>query len=323
MNKVVRRCVYSVALLLSIVGSVWAAPQFLTVAGGPVGGEWYILGGILAEIAKPVLPETKINATTGGAVANLTSVQREKVDLATTQDQLLFVARKGEGAFTEAGSHEDVVGLAYLSEIYMGVFLVREDYAVNSLDEIVEKKLPIRILTAPKGSSPSAATERMLAEYGITPEKLKEWGGSINYVSYAESSSLISDGHADAYCGPIMPATIELSVNRKLKVLPVSDVVLTALNEKYKYGVSFIPGGSYSFIPADTKVFTESPILVVNRKMDEDVAYKLVKAIAENYERIREAGPTYKNFSPEKMSNIIGGPVHPGAAKFYRDIGLN
>ncbi|MBP8674975.1 MAG: TAXI family TRAP transporter solute-binding subunit [Acetomicrobium sp.] len=319
-RNIMNRFVVLVAVVL-FTAPAMAAPQFLTIAGGPVGGEWYILAGTIAELVKQVLPETKVNVTTGGGIANLTSVQRGKVDLATTQDQLLFAARERIGAFSELEAHDDVMGLCYLSEIYMGVFLVREGFEVNSIAEIAEKKIPIRILTSPKASTPSLATDRMLAEYGVTPEKLREWGGNINYVSYQEVSSLIADGHADAYCGPIMPAIIELSVVRRLKVLPVDEEILKSLNKKYKYGLSVIPKGVYYFIPEDTKVFTETPILIVNKKMDEETAYLITKIITENPDRIAEAGATYKNFTPEKMPNIVGGPIHPGALKYYKGKG--
>ncbi|MBC7331369.1 MAG: TAXI family TRAP transporter solute-binding subunit [Synergistetes bacterium] len=298
-----------------------AEPQFLTIAGGPVGGEWYILAGTLGELLQKELPNTKINVTTGGSISNLTNVQRGKVDIATTQDQLLYAARNKMGAFEKMEAHEDVVGVAYLADIYMAVFLVREDYDLNSLREILEKKLPIRIVTSPKGSSPSIATERLLAEYGITPEKLSQWGGRISYVPYAQGASLIADGHADAYCGPIMPAVIELSLKRKLKVVPADEAVLKALSEKYKYGIATIPKGAYDFITEDVLTITESPILIANRKLDEAVVYKLVKVMAENPDRIRSVGATYAKFKPEDMPKIVGGPIHPGALKYYIEKG--
>ena len=118
-----------------------------------------------------------------------------------------------------------------------------------------------------------------------------------------------------------MPAIIELSVVRRLKVLPVDEEILKSLNKKYKYGLSVIPKGVYYFIPEDTKVFTETPILIVNKKMDEETAYLITKIITENPDRIAEAGATYKNFTPEKMPNIVGGPIHPGALKYYKGKG--
>lgn len=322
MKKTAIRLVLAVLLsLLMILSAAAAAPKFLTISTGPVGGEWYILGGILTELLKPVLPDTKVSATTGGGVANLSTVSTAKSDIGTTQDQLLFDARNGTTDFV-SGKITNVSALCYLADIYMSVFLVREDYPINSLDDLAAKKSSIKILTAPTGSTPSRAATRMLEEYGVTTDALKSWGGSISYVAYADASSMIRDGHADAYCGPIMPAIIELTVSRKMKMLPVKESVLKAMTDKYAYGRAVIPAGAYDFVKANTPVMTESPILIVRQDVDEDTVYKIAKAIYQNPDKIKGAGATYVNFDPKAMAKISGGPIHPGALKFYKEIGL-
>lgn len=322
MKKTTMRLVLAALLsLLMMFSATAAAPKFLTISTGPVGGEWYILGGILSEILKPVLPNTKVSATTGGGVANLSTVATAKSDIGTTQDQLLFDARNGTTDFA-TNKITNVVGLCYLADLYMSVFLVREDYPINSLDELAAKKAGIKILTAPTGSTPSRAATRMLEEYGVTTENLKAWGGSIGYVAYADASSMIRDGHADAYCGPIMPAIVELTVSRKMKMLPVKESVLKAMTDKYAYGRAVIPAGAYDFVKGNTPVMTESPILMVRDDVDADTVYLITKAIYENADKIRGAGATYVGFDPKLMAKIAGGPIHPGALKFYKEVGL-
>lgn len=311
----------SLLVMLMVIGQTAAQIRFITIATGPVGGEWYVLGGILSEILKPALPGIKVTATTGGGIANISTVASGKSDIGTTQDQLLYDARRGLEDYAEQGPVTNVVGLAYLADIYMSVFLVREEMDIDSIEDIVSKEMPIRILTAPKGSTPSRATERMLAEYGITADLLKSWGGQLSYVSYADASSMIRDGHADAYCGPIMPAIIELTVSRNMKMLPVKESVLEAMNEKHAYGRAVLPEGIYDFVTADTPVMTESPILVVRDDIPEDVVYNITKAIAENADKIKDAGRTYTDFKAEVMPNINAGPIHPGALKYYREVG--
>jgi|LSQX01.2.fsa_nt_gb TRAP transporter TAXI family solute receptor len=321
-RNITRIALVSLLVMSMMIGKAAAAPiKFITISTGPVGGEWYVLGGILSEILKPALPGIKVTATTGGGIANISTVANGKSDIGTTQDQLLFEARRGLTDYAEQGPLTNVVGLAYLADIYMSVFLVREDMDINSLEDIAAKKIPIKILTAPKGSTPSRAAERMLAEYGVTGDLLKSWGGRLDFVSYADASSMIRDGHADAYCGPIMPAIIELTVSRKMKMLPVKDSVLTAMTDKYAYGRSVLPEGLYDFVKTDTPVMTESPVLVIREDIPEDVVYNITKAIATNADKIKDAGRTYAEFKAEVMPNITGGPIHPGALKYYREVG--
>lgn len=292
-------------------------PKFISVAGGSVGGEWYVLCGVIAEMLTPEFPNTNIKVATGGSVSNPLNVSAGKVEIATTQDNVFADALAGLGPYKVEGKVQDIAGLLRLGEIYMSVFLVDEKSKYESIAQIVENKMPIRIVTADKGASPALATDRVLEAYGISAEKIKEWGGSVSYVSYSEATALIKDGHADAYCGPIMPATLELAVSKKLKPLPLDASIIEKLHKTYKYGMSTIPAGKYDFIKKDVRVITENPVLVVSTKLSDDVVYRITKTICENPQRIQNTSITYKTWTPELAPQVVGGPLHPGAIKYY------
>ena len=296
-------------------------PKFISIAGGSVGGEWYVLCGVISETLGPVFPNTNVKVATGGSVSNPLNVSAGKVEVATTQDNVYADALAGVGPYTSEGPVQDITGLLRLGQIYMSVFLVEEKSKYESIAQIVENKLPIRIVTAERGASPSLATDRVLETYGISAAKIKEWGGSVSYVSYAEATSLMKDGHADAYCGPIMPATLELAVSKKLKPLALDPAIIDALHKNYKYGKSTIPAGTYDFIKKDLPVITENPVLIVSSKLSDDVVYRMTKKICENPKKIQNAGNTYKTWQPEDAPQIVGGPIHPGAVKYYKEMG--
>ncbi|MGM0431997.1 MAG: TAXI family TRAP transporter solute-binding subunit [Spirochaetota bacterium] len=297
-------------------------PKFLSLAGGSVGGGWYVLCGVISEFLTPVLPDTNIKVATGGSVSNPSSVSAGKVEIAMTQDNIYADALAGTGPYASDGVVEDITGMLRLGEIYMSLFLVEEKSKYQSIQQIVDEKMPIRIVTAVQGASPSLATNRVLEAYGITPDKIKEWGGSISYVSYAEATSLMKDGHADAYCGPIMPATLELAVSKKLRPLPLDENIIDKLHANYKYGTSTIPAGKYDFIKEDLKVITENPILIVSSKLSDDVVYRVTKAICENESKVRASTTTYATWTPELAPQVNGGPIHPGAMQYYQEMGL-
>jgi len=312
-------CLFLV-LVLGITPT-WAKGKFLTITSGPMGGGWYILGGTLSELIKNEIPDIKVTVTTGGSLANLTKVNQEKADIGLTMDRLFYEARKGIGAYKDQKPYEKIVGMAYLADIYMSLFLVREDSPISSIQEIKEKKIPIRLLTSPKASSPALATERMLNEYGITFDDIRSWGGKVNFVSYAEASSLIKDGHADAWCGPMVSSIVELTVSRRMKLLPIKESVLNALQEDFKYGKAVIPQNTWYFIKKDTPIMCEAVILVVRKEIPEGIVYKITKSICTHPDHIRGVSRTYRVFSPEKASRITGGPIHPGALRYYKEHG--
>lgn len=322
--------VLMVALLLSM-GTLGAQgqtegvksedPKFLSIAGGSVGGGWYVLCGVIAEFLTPVFPDTNIKVATGGSVSNPSSVSAGKVEVAMTQDNIYADALAGSGPYAADGVVKDITGMLRLGEIYMSIFLVEENSKYESIQQIIDNKMPIRIVTAVQGASPSLATDRVLEAYGVSAAKIKEWGGSVSYVSYAEATSLMKDGHADAYCGPIMPATLELAVSKDLKPLPLDGKIIDKLHDTYKYGISTVPGGKYDFIKQDLRVITENPILVVSSKLSDDVVYRITKAICENDDKVRASTTTYATWTPELAPQLDGGPIHPGAMQYYREMG--
>ena len=296
-------------------------PKFISIAGGSVGGGWYVLCGVIAEMLTPTFPNTNIKVVTGGSVSNPLNVSAGKVEIAATQDNVYADALAGVGPYKAEGAVENITGLLRLGDIYMSVFLVEENSKYDSIQQIIENKLPVRIVTAVQGASPALATDRVLDTYGISAATIKEWGGSVSYVSYSEATALMKDGHADVYCGPIMPATLELAVSKKLKPLPIDSQIIDTLHNTYKYGISTIPAGTYDFIKEDLRVITENPILVISSKLSDDVVYRITKTICENPKKIQSASKTYSTWQPELAPQVDGGPIHPGALTYYKEMG--
>ena len=298
--------------------------QFLQITSGPVGGTYYVLGGALADLLKDVIPGAKVTVTTGGSLQNISKVQSGKADIGFTMDSLVYEARNEMGAYKDKGVHDNVMGLTYVCDIYMSLFLVRGDMELSSIQEVKDKKMPVRILTSPRASSPSVAAERMLNEYGITFDDIKSWGGKVNFVSYAEASSLLKDGHADIWCGPMVPPIREASLSLKMKLLPIKESLLKVLKEKYKYGIATIPAGyaGWEFIKEPTPTMTESIMIIIGKGLPDDVVYKIAESIATHPDTVRNVHALYKPYDPKNACNISGGPIHPGALRYYREKGI-
>lgn len=301
----------------------WAKVKFIQISSGPVGGTWYVLGGALADLLKDKIPGVKVTTTTGGSLANISKVQSGKADMGFTMNRLLYEARQGVGAYKDKGPHGNIMGLTYLSDIYMSVFLARAEMEINSIQDIKDKKAPVRILTSPRASSPSVAAERMLDAYGITFDDIKSWGGKVNFVSYAEAGSLLKDGHADVWCGPIVPPILEVTITRKMKYFPIKQSVLEALKDKCKYGIATLPKGYWDFIEKPTPIMTEAIIMIIRKGLPEDMVYTIAKTLATNPDTIRKSHRIYKPYDPKKAAQIDGGPMHPGAVRYYREAGIS
>lgn len=292
-----------------------------TITSGPLGGDFYALGGVIGEAARGVMPGTTVSVNTGGSVENLLKIDVGKADLGTSMIKLYQESLKAEGVFANRKPVQNVKIMMYVAPMPMSFFLVREDSPYTSIADIANTKPKIRLLTSKKGSSPAVASENMLKQYGFSFEDIKEWGGSVSYVSYAEASSLIQDGHADAYVGPIVSSINELITTVKMKMLPIDQAVLDKLSSD-GYMTYTIKAGQYYFITKDTPQMAETVVLPVGASLPDDAVYALTKVLCEKPEMIRNVHQTYSVFDPSKSAEHIDVQyIHPGALRYYKEKG--
>jgi len=201
-------------------------------------------------------------------------------------------------------------------------FLVKEGNPLASIEELKAQKKKVRILTSKKGSSPALAAQLMLGKYGITFEDIKNWGGSVSYVSYAEAANLIKDGHADAWIGPMVSGIVELTTTVKMKMLPIAPAALDRLRDEDHYVRMTLTKNKYYFVKTNTPHMAEAVILIVRKDLPENTVYAMTKAVLAKPDRLRAIHQTYAGFDPATAWQEVGGPLHPGAQKCYKEMGF-
>ena len=112
--KLKMRCVIGLAVIMTLcfLGTGLAADKTLTISAGPMGGDWYSLGGALGEMAKEAMPGTVVTVTTGGAVVNLPKINAGQGDLGLTMAKLYHEALTGTESFANRRKQENVRVLA-------------------------------------------------------------------------------------------------------------------------------------------------------------------------------------------------------------------
>lgn len=172
-----------------------------TVGGGPQGGAWYGLAGNVASEAEAVLSGIKFPVMPGGGIANVLLTEKGEMDISTTVSHLYHSAVIGTAPF-EGRNAENLSAMMNIGTSDTCLFLVKADLPINSIQELKDKKYPIRIVTTAKSSTPYLGAERILEEYGISLTDIQTWGGSISYLSYTDGCQLIADGHAHGIIAP-------------------------------------------------------------------------------------------------------------------------
>ena len=209
------------------------------------------------------------------------------------------------------------------------IFAVRKDTGIQSLEEVRQRKYPLKISTRRRGKLQTTvyAIEEVLNAYGMSYREIDKWGGKILEApspSSAARKDHIQSGKADAVFDEGVKSWGQTAVDHGFIYLPIQGQVLKRLG-RMGYRISMVPKSRFKGMETDvpTVDFSGWP-MVVRADMPNDVAYALCEAI----EKRKALIPT-DNFKPVAMKQLCADddeapynvPLHPGARRFYREHG--
>jgi TRAP transporter TAXI family solute receptor len=106
-----------------------------------------------------------------------------------------------------------------------------------------------------------------------------------------------------------------------LVVVPIPGEVIERMDSRvYEPGV--IPANTYRGQPQDVPVVALRNYLVTRDDVDADVAYGMTKAFWNASDQLKAAHPAASGIDRKHALDGMPVPLHPGAEKYYREIGL-
>lgn len=306
----------------SIEGTVW---KFATLA---VGSSWYVYGATIADVASRFDPGLKFDVLpNSGGVGNLLLLQKKQADIGLGFNNVNAWGYNGTLAFENNGAIPELRGLvATLDQMYVGI-AIRNGSGIEKIRDIAEKKMPIRLMTAEKGSASEYTTRVVLESIGCSYEDIVSWGGTVEHTDFASIIQAFKDGKCDFFMQHISKghaAFTELCVSVDVKVAELDDQSIEFMKKK-GYSVAIMPANSFNRQTEDVRCAGITTNLVTTEALPEEAAYRIVKAIYENKEELIKGHQGFAGFNKDLAgsSEAIGGlPMHPGAIKYYKEIGL-
>src|SRR5581483_2387394 len=167
------------------VGGVAAqapAPVNLAFATLDTGSAWYVYGATMAELLRRALPpgsNVDVKPRAGG-VGNPRLVPKNETPLGFGFTVTNRWAYEGKEAYTE--KLENLRGLVGGLDTYYLVAVASSKLGINSVREIRDKKLPVKIYTQPIGALGEFAGRQLLRATGMSYNDVRSWGGSTTHV---------------------------------------------------------------------------------------------------------------------------------------------
>ncbi|MEX0693181.1 MAG: TAXI family TRAP transporter solute-binding subunit [Rhodospirillales bacterium] len=302
--------------------------KFWRIGTGGAGATYYPIGGLIANaISNPpgsrpcdkggscgVEGLVAIAVSTNASVANVNAIDAGQLDAGLAGAQSVVQGYNGEGKFV-GNAKKNLRAIANLFPEDMHL-VTPKGITLGSLKDLEGKEVGV----AAAGSGTQVAVKMILKHYGITVKEQE--------LGLGQSTQRMADGQLDAFFyagGAPFASLIQLGSTKGFELYKFSGEEQKAVNSIIPYYVeSVINAGVYESITYDTPTVAVNAQLVTSATQPGDLIYGITKALwNDNTRKLLDKGHA-KGASIQLESALKGVliPLHPGAEKYYKEIGM-
>lgn len=314
------------AILVMVIGLVFAVGpvsaakrRYVSIASGWVTGAYFPMAGAISRIAWNHLKEEGIKVTaesSGASVANAKLIGSGDTDFAILQNDIASYAHYGkEGMFEEP--IKNLVGVCTLFPEHVQL-VSRTDSNINSVADLKGKKVAI----GPVGSGTTENAKQILEGWGLSVDDL----GKAEQLTASQSSDYIKDGRLDAAFFTVAVGAAVIQDTALLvdsKIVPMEGPNVDKLIKKYPfYAKQIVPGGTYKGNDKDVPTVSVMAMLSARADLEDFIVYSIISAMYGDLPQLQKAHSKFKDISAETGLVGMSIPLHPGAAKFFKEKGI-
>jgi TRAP transporter TAXI family solute receptor len=293
-----------------------AAPRrFLSVGTAPAGGTFFVVGGALAEVLNQTANGWDVTAeATKGSQENIRRLVRGELDLALSNAAITYFARRGDEGWEQA---YDVQAVATLAP-NVALFLTPVGSVIEKIADLRGK----RVYVGPAGAGFEYFLRPLLGAHGVSFAEFTPL-----YNTQSAAVDMLTDGSAAAaFLGGAVPTSSITQASASLEIffIPYDAEAVQRLSDEYVFfAPARIPAGTYRNQEQEfSGLDVGSMHLIAAGNADPDFIYALTKAIYENRENIVARHPAGRAINPDNVVRDTGTPFHPGAVRYYQEIGI-
>ncbi|MDA0127654.1 TAXI family TRAP transporter solute-binding subunit [Vibrio sp. MarTm2] len=324
-NKLVKTLAVAMASF-GLVSNVVAEDRSYILATASTGGTYYPVGVALATLSKVKLaPKHHFSLSaisSAGSGENVKLLNENEAQFAILQGLYGAWAWSGQGPYEKSGRQE---GLRSVSMLWQNVehFIVRSDLVesgtVSDLNNLDGKKFSI----GKKNSGTENSGRQIMKGLEVDPDKF-----NLAYMGYGGSASALQNGTID---GMNTPAGVPVgavtqafaALGDDIQILSFTDQQIKMANGKYNLWTKYeIPANTYPGVDKPITTIAQPNFLAVRQDISEEDVYQLTKTIYENLPFLQGIHKATKAMAIEKAIAGLPLPLHPGAARYYKEVGV-
>lgn len=291
------------------------------ISGGAT-GTWFPTATAVAEMVNEAFDGQPVSSIPGkGAIGNALAVGSGKADFGLSYGPFLLAIYKGNN---EVLKRDGLSNLRAIASVVPNTahIVVAGDVADDAFATTKEK--PLKIGVGSKGSTNIFGLEKLMMEYGTDFAGVEETGG---FVMEGIPSGLLDaylNRQIDVYTNTVGIGASDIQqalAARDSRLMPIPEDLRDKMVENWGYMKFDIPAGTYPGQDSAVPGLDLATIIMTTAEMDDEIVYEMVKAMAANKKRLVSAYGGFENWVPEDMPRGHPIPTHPGALKFYKEMG--
>ncbi len=324
-------------LIATLVVLLFAISSINTVSAGEsqnyilttatTGGTYYPVGVAVATLTKIKLePKDKISLSaisSAGSGENIKLLRNNEAQFAILQGLYGAWAWNGEGDFQQLGPQRFLRSITMLWQ-NVEHFAIKTDYVrTGNLDDLKQLKGK-RFSIGRKYSGTAGSGRHIMQRLGYQPDT----DFNLVYLDYGGSADALLNGSISGMNIPAGPPVSAIArtfaaLGKDLTILNCTEAQLREINKGHElWGRYVITPGTYPGQDKEIQTVAQPNFFAVRNDIDDDVVYKIIKTI---YEHLEFLGNIHQATKVMGLKNAISGlplPLHPGAARFYREQGI-
>ena len=268
-----------------------------------------------------------INGDLMGGMQAAIEVARRRIDIGfVNPSAIVTMAFRGKGFYKEKLPLRALASFPSWDKI---AFAVSRDLKLKSLADLRERKIPLRISTRSSGVNNTThyTISKILEMYGVSLANIKRWGGSIQECprpTSDERTAGIKTGTVNAVFDEGLHNWLPDALEHGFEILSIEPKVLRQL-ELLGYKRSTIPAGKYPGLDEEVATidFSGWP-LITHSWLPNELAYAICEAIDARQNVIPvddERQLDLRLLCRSTEAAPLGIPLHPGAARYYKEKG--
>ena len=298
------------------------------LATATTGGTYYPVGVAISTLTKVKLqPKHKIGMSainSAGSGENIKLLRDDEVQFAILQGLFGYYAWNGKGPLENDGPQKELRSMTMLWQ-NVEHFTILADKAKTGTIADLENLKGERMALGAKNSGTIGSNKFLLGNLGLDAEKDFE----LVYGGYGPSADALQNGQISGLGIPGGAPTgaitrVMAAMGDKIQILDFTDEQAKKADGGFElYTRYVIKSGTYPGQAKDINTIAQPNFLAVRADVDEEAVYMITKTIYENLPFLNAIHKATSVMALEKALAGLPMPLHPGAAKYFKEAGLD